>query len=221
MAFAKPRVISVFFSPCWLLLMAFFTLSVLNAADPSAAARAAFFTVIGIVTIVAVLALPRDADSFSATLAFAGITVVVVSYIGVVLLPGVAIHTAEFGGTGACRAVARPVRAQEPGRTGDGLLQLRRALSHAARLEISWPVSSGGSHDLHGQHRLQDHSRPGAAHHHDRRAARPDRHAAARPSSCLRWPSSEPASRRLASSSSIRSSSSRTPTFPTSPIPGG
>ena len=136
MAFAKPRVIAVFFSPCWLLLMAFFVLSVLNAADPSAAARAAFFTVIGIVAIVAVLALPRDADSFSATLAFAGITVVVVSYIGVVLLPDVAIHTAELGRTGACRAVARPVRAQEPGRTGDGMLQLRRALSHAARLEI-------------------------------------------------------------------------------------
>ena len=49
MAFAKPRVIAVFFSPCWLLLMAFFMLSVLNAADPSAASRAAFFTVIGIV----------------------------------------------------------------------------------------------------------------------------------------------------------------------------
>ena len=79
MAFARPRVISVFFSPCWMLLIAFFTLSVLNAADPSAAARAAFFTAMGIVTIVAVLAVPRDADSFSTVIAFAGITVVVVS----------------------------------------------------------------------------------------------------------------------------------------------
>jgi len=95
LTFARPQVISVFFSPCWLLLMAFFVLSVLHAADPSAAARAAFFTVIGIVTIVAVLALPRDADSFSATLAFAGIVVVVASYIGVMLLPTVAIHSAD------------------------------------------------------------------------------------------------------------------------------
>jgi O-antigen ligase len=95
MAFAKPRVISVFFSPCWMLLMGFFALSVLNAADPSAAARAAFFTVMGVVIIVAVLAVPRDADSFSAAIACAGITVVVASYIGVVLLPDVAIHTAN------------------------------------------------------------------------------------------------------------------------------
>ena len=55
LAFAKPRVIAVFFSPWWLLLLGFFALSVVNAADPSAAARAAFFTVIGIITIVAVL----------------------------------------------------------------------------------------------------------------------------------------------------------------------
>ena len=41
------------------------------------------------------LALPRDADAFSAVLAFAGITVVVASYIGLVLLPDVAIHTAN------------------------------------------------------------------------------------------------------------------------------
>jgi O-antigen ligase len=93
LGFANPRVIQVFFSPWWLLVLAFFVVSVMHAADPSAAARAAFFTVIGILTIVAVLALPRDADSFSAAIAFAGITIVVVSYIGIVLLPGAAIHT--------------------------------------------------------------------------------------------------------------------------------
>jgi O-antigen ligase len=94
-AFANPRVLKVFFSPWWLLLLAFFALSVLNAADPAAASRAAFFTVIGIVTIVAVLALPRDADSFAAMIASAGIVIVVVSYIGLVTLPAIAIHTSD------------------------------------------------------------------------------------------------------------------------------
>jgi O-antigen ligase len=95
LAFAKPRVIAVFFSPWWLLLLGFFALSVANAADPSAAARAAFFTVIGIITIVAVLSLPRDADAFSAVIAFAGISVVVASYFGIILLPDIAIHSAN------------------------------------------------------------------------------------------------------------------------------
>jgi O-antigen ligase len=95
LAFARPRVIAVFFSPWWLVLLAFFALSVVNAADPSAAARAAFFTVIGIIAIVAVLSLPRDADAFSAVIAFAGITVVVASFAGVFLLPDVAIHSAN------------------------------------------------------------------------------------------------------------------------------
>jgi O-antigen ligase len=94
-AFANPRMLKVFFSPWWLLLLAFFALSVLNAADPAAASRAAFFTVIGILTIVAVLALPRDVDSFAAMIAFAGIVIVVVSYIGLVTLPDVAIHTTD------------------------------------------------------------------------------------------------------------------------------
>jgi O-antigen ligase len=91
--FVNPRLLKVFFSPWWLLLLACFALSVLNAADPSAASRAALFTLIGIVTIVAVLALPRDADSFSAMMAFAGIVILTVSYAGVFLLPNVAIHT--------------------------------------------------------------------------------------------------------------------------------
>ena len=88
-----PRVIRVFFSPWWLLLLAFVGISVMHAADPSAAARAAFFTVIGVLVIVAVLALLRSGDAFSTVLAFAGVTIVAVSYVGIALLPDVAIHT--------------------------------------------------------------------------------------------------------------------------------
>ena len=52
-----PRVLRIFFSPWWLLVLAVLGISVMHAADPSAAARGAFFTVIGILTLVAVLAL--------------------------------------------------------------------------------------------------------------------------------------------------------------------
>ena len=179
MAFARPRVISVFFSPCWLLLLGFFMLSVLNAADPSAAARAAFFTLIGIVTIVAVLALPRDADSFSTVIAFAGSPSSVVSYVGLVLLPDVAIHTADsaepehaglWRGVFAHKNIAGPVMACF---SFAGLYLFRRGWSMAR------PVALRRRDDLHGQHRLQDDGRPGAAGDPDRRAAGPDRHAAA------------------------------------------
>ena len=95
LTYANPRVVRVFFSPWWLLMLGFFAVSVMHAVDPPAAARAAFFTLIGILTIVAVLALPRDGDAFSTVLAFTGTLVVVTSYAGVVLLPDVAIHSAN------------------------------------------------------------------------------------------------------------------------------
>ncbi len=92
---ANPRVISVFFSPWWLLLLAFVAFSVLNAADPPTAARSAMFTIIGILTMVAVLALPRDGDSYAFVLFTTGILVVVLSYAGLVLFPDVAVHTTD------------------------------------------------------------------------------------------------------------------------------
>lgn len=89
-----PRTVRAFLSPWWLVLLAFVAISVMHAPDPSAAARAAFFTVIGILAIVAVLALPRSGDAFSAVLAFTGLLIVAVSYAGIVLLPDAAIHSA-------------------------------------------------------------------------------------------------------------------------------
>lgn len=91
---ANPRVVKALFSPWWLLLLAFLVFSVLNAADPSAASRAAAFSVIAITTICAALVLPRDADSFSTVIATTSITALGLSYAGLILLPGVAIHSA-------------------------------------------------------------------------------------------------------------------------------
>ncbi|WP_274630069.1 O-antigen ligase family protein [Arvimicrobium flavum] len=89
----NPRTISAFFSPWWLLMLGFFGLSIMNATDPSAAARGGLFTLIGIIAVVAVLALPRDGQAFASVFAVAGITVVVISYMGLILLPGAAMHS--------------------------------------------------------------------------------------------------------------------------------
>lgn len=92
-AFVDRRVLTSLLSPWWLLMMAFFMLSVLNATDPMGAFRTALFTFIGIITVAAVLTVPRDADSFSTVLGVAGILVVVLCYAGLFLYPGIAIHT--------------------------------------------------------------------------------------------------------------------------------
>ena len=90
---ADPRKVSLLFGTSWVLLMGLLALSVADAADPSAAFRAAFFTLMAMATMLAVLVIPRGADAFSTVLAVAGLTVIGVSYFGLVAMPGTAIHT--------------------------------------------------------------------------------------------------------------------------------
>lgn len=94
-AFTDMRKVRFLFSPSWMVLLGFFLLSVINAADPPSAFRAASFTLIGILTLATVLALPRDADALSTVLAVSGFTVVIMCYAGVLLNPGIAIHSAD------------------------------------------------------------------------------------------------------------------------------
>ncbi|MFU0503919.1 O-antigen ligase family protein [Pseudaminobacter sp. NGMCC 1.201702] len=94
MTLTDRRVLSALFSPSFLLLIGFLLFSVAHAADFDAAVRAASFTLIGILVMATVLAIPRDADAFSAVIAFAGFVVVGMSYIGLVLYPNEAMHTA-------------------------------------------------------------------------------------------------------------------------------
>lgn len=94
LCFADRRLLSALLSPWWLLLLGFMVLSVVNAADPPSAMRAASFTLIGIATMAAVLTLPRDADSFSAAIAFAGFFIIGLSLAGLVVFPNEAKHTA-------------------------------------------------------------------------------------------------------------------------------
>ncbi|HTV69922.1 MAG TPA: O-antigen ligase [Rhizobiaceae bacterium] len=89
------RVLTALLSPWWLLLLAFFGLSILHATDPSSALRTASFTLIGIMTMATVLVLPRDADSFSKVIAVSGFIVVGLSMIGLFVFPNEAIHTAD------------------------------------------------------------------------------------------------------------------------------
>ena len=95
LAFADRRMLAGLLSPWWLLMLAFFMLSVFNADDPSSAMRTAAFTLIGIMTMAVVLTLPRDADSFSTALAVAGFSVVGLCYVGLVIYPDLARHTAD------------------------------------------------------------------------------------------------------------------------------
>lgn len=91
---AEPARLRALASPAWALLIGFFMLSVAMAGDPAAAFRAASFTLIGIIAMASVLALPRDGESFSMVFAMAGLAVVGLSYAGVMLYPSVAIHDA-------------------------------------------------------------------------------------------------------------------------------
>lgn len=93
--FVDRRVIFALMSPWWIVMMGFLLLAVVNATDPPSAMRAALFTVIGILTIATILAVPRDADSFSAALAFAGLLTVLLCYVGLIVFPAEAIHSGD------------------------------------------------------------------------------------------------------------------------------
>ncbi|MBX3566421.1 MAG: O-antigen ligase family protein [Rhizobiaceae bacterium] len=91
--YASPRVLSALFGPSMILVLVLMIFSVLNAAHPPSAARAASFTFIGILSVATILSIPRSPDSFSRVLLIAGLAVVGISYVGLVLYPTIAIHT--------------------------------------------------------------------------------------------------------------------------------
>ena len=94
LGFADRRRLSALLSPWWLILLALLALSVVNATDSGSAARSAVFTLIGMVTVAAILILPRDAEALSDVLIWAGGVTVALSYFGLLLLPNEAIHGA-------------------------------------------------------------------------------------------------------------------------------
>ena len=78
----------------WLLvLLGLFGLSVMHAADPASAMRAASFTLIGILAVSTVLVLSRDGDGMATVLAISGAVVVGLSYLGLIVFPNEALHS--------------------------------------------------------------------------------------------------------------------------------
>ncbi|WP_292087998.1 O-antigen ligase, partial [Mesorhizobium sp.] len=68
---------------------------VVMATDPPSAMRAASFTLIGILTMATILALPRDAEAFSKVIIFTIVVVIGLSYIGLIVFPHEALHTTD------------------------------------------------------------------------------------------------------------------------------
>lgn len=95
LAFADPRVVRSLVSPSWALMLGFFFLSVVLATDPPSAMRAASFTMIGIITMATILVLPRDAESFARVIIFTAVVVMGLSYVGLIVFPHEALHTAD------------------------------------------------------------------------------------------------------------------------------
>lgn len=92
---ANPQRLWALLSPMWIVMFGFLFLSTLVAIDPGAAQRAVIFTVIGVLCVIAVLSLPPDMDGISLALVIAATAVLALSYIGLVIFPDLAKHTAS------------------------------------------------------------------------------------------------------------------------------
>ncbi|MGY6710361.1 MAG: O-antigen ligase family protein [Rhizobiaceae bacterium] len=92
--FAERRAVMSLISPWWLLLLLFAGLSVWTSHDSSSAMRSFAFTIIAIISVGAVLSLPRDIGAFTTVLTFASVVTLALCYYGIVFMPGSAIHGA-------------------------------------------------------------------------------------------------------------------------------
>lgn len=90
--FADPGKVLRLISLGWLLMFGLLLASAFVSPDPPTAIRGIMLTLIGVLAIVAVLALPQDADGYSWMLLVVASIVIFVSYTGVVLLPNLGTH---------------------------------------------------------------------------------------------------------------------------------
>ncbi|KAA9368559.1 O-antigen ligase family protein [Ochrobactrum quorumnocens] len=95
--FAEPGKVLRLVSLGWLLMFGLLLASAFVSPDPSTAIRGIMLTLIGVLAIVAVLALPQDADGYSWMLLVVASIVIFISYAGVVLLPNLGTHGADAG----------------------------------------------------------------------------------------------------------------------------
>lgn len=90
--FANPGKVLRLTSLGWLLMFAILLLSAFTSPDPGTAIRGIMLTLIGVIAIMAVLALPQDADGYSTMLSTVASIVIFISYVGVVALPNLGTH---------------------------------------------------------------------------------------------------------------------------------
>jgi O-antigen ligase len=93
--YGSPTVLAGLYAPSFVAMIGFMLLAVLHATDPSSALRAASFTIIGIMAMSVVLTVPRDPDAFCSVLFVSGMIVLGLCYVGLVLYPNEAKHTAD------------------------------------------------------------------------------------------------------------------------------
>ena len=78
--------------PAWLLMIGFLVLSGFTAPDPSATLRGIILTLIVMMTIVTVLALPQDGDGYARMLSVVAGILIFICYAGLPLVPSLATH---------------------------------------------------------------------------------------------------------------------------------
>lgn len=90
--FADPKRLTAFLSLSWAMMMGFFVLSILNSSDPASAMRSASFSIIIILSVIAFFSLVRGTDSMATAIKVVAITVLGLSYFGLIAMPLQAIH---------------------------------------------------------------------------------------------------------------------------------
>lgn len=95
LALADRRRAATLLSGWWAAMIAMLFFSTLAAADPAGSMRTALFTLFAMAAMASVVVIIRDADAFSRTLVTAAAIVLVMSYVGLVIFPTIAKHTAD------------------------------------------------------------------------------------------------------------------------------
>ncbi len=90
------RLLHIFFAPGWIAILVVLTIAVYAAPDPAAASRSVALTLIGMILAAGVVLLPPDERAFQRVSAAAVMTVIALSYAGILLLPEMAIHGSDM-----------------------------------------------------------------------------------------------------------------------------
>ena len=92
LVFSDRHVLVSLLRPTWLIMAAWLVASALWAPSPENAIRSALFTLLAMIAVTGIFAFPKSPQAFRWVLVVAALTVLGLSYFGVVLMPGLAIN---------------------------------------------------------------------------------------------------------------------------------